>query len=94
VNVAFSRRAERDLMAQISWLSVRTPKAALRAADQIEAAVQLIRDFPLVAPVADNGFHELTVPFGRDGFLLRYRVAGETATIVRLFHGRQARRRV
>lgn len=80
-------------MAQIVWLSERSPAAARHAADQIEAAVQLIRDFPLAAPLAENGCHELVVPFGKDGFMLRYRVSRENVTVVRLLHGRQSRSR-
>jgi plasmid stabilization system protein ParE len=79
-------------MAQVAWLADRAPSAALHAADQIDAAVQLIRDFPLAAPLVDDIHHEITVPFGRDGFVLRYRVSGDRVVIVRVFHGRQSRR--
>lgn len=92
MKVVFSQRAGRDLMAQVEWLSDRAPNAARHAAEQIEAAVQLIRDFPLSAPLVDEVHHEITVPFGRDGFVLRYRVTGDSVVVVRLFHGRQSRR--
>ena len=65
----------------------------MRAADQIDAMVAQLADFPESAPVIDGRHREATVNFGRDGFVLRYRVDPHAVTIVRVFHGRQARRR-
>jgi plasmid stabilization system protein ParE len=93
LKVTFSRRAERDLMDQINWLSAQARAAALQAADQIEATVALLQDFPFAAPEVDDRHREITVPFGRDGFVLRYRVGRDRVTIVRVFHGRQQRHR-
>lgn len=78
-------------MAQVDWLMERAPAAALSAADQFDAAIELLRDFPLAAPLMDEHHRELTVPFGRDGFVLRYRVGPSLVTIVRVFQGRQRR---
>jgi plasmid stabilization system protein ParE len=91
VKVVFGARARRELMAQIDWLVDRAPTSAVRAADHLAAALDLLRDFPLAAPVLDEHHRDITVPFGRDGFVLRYRVEGEVVTIVRVFHGRQRR---
>ena len=77
-------------MSQVAWLAERAPRAARAAADQVDAAIDLLRDFPLVGPVVRDGLRELPVDFGRDGFVLRYKVT-DVVTIVRVFHGRQKR---
>jgi plasmid stabilization system protein ParE len=77
-------------MSQIAWLAEHAPGAAAVAADQVDAAVELLGDFPLVAPAAGDRFRELPVDFGRDGFILRYKVT-DVITIVRVFHGRRRR---
>ncbi len=77
-------------MSQITWLASQSPSAALAAADQLDAAVALLGDFPFVAPSIGRRFRELPVDFGRDGFVLRYKVT-EVVTILRVFHGRQKR---
>jgi len=77
-------------MSQIVWLSERAPSAAAAAADQLDAAIDLLGDFPLAAPAVDERFRELPVDFGRDGFVLRYKVT-DVVTVVRVLHGRQKR---
>ena len=77
-------------MSQIAWLVERAPSAAAQAADQVDAAVELLAAFPLAAPAVDKRFRDLRVDFGRDGFVLRYEVT-DVVTIVRIFHGRQKR---
>ena len=77
-------------MSQIAWLAERAPSAAAQAADQLDAVVELLGAFPLVAPAVDERFRELRVDFGRDGFVLRYKVT-DVVTIIRVFHGRQKR---
>jgi plasmid stabilization system protein ParE len=77
-------------MSQIAWLAERAPGAAFAAADQLEAAIDLLGDFPHAAPAMDERFRELSVDFGRDGFVLRYEVTG-VVMVVRVFHGRQKR---
>ena len=91
IRVHVSPRAEADLNAQIDWLAARAPGAAIRVSEALFAAIRGLADFPEVAPEIDGGGRELTVRFGRYGFIVRYRVYGDTVTIERVYHGRQAR---
>lgn len=91
MKVRFTARARADLLAQVDWLAERSPDAARRAADQIAAQLELLATFPEAAPQIDDHFREAGVRFGRDGFVVRYRIENEHITIVRLFHGRQRR---
>lgn len=91
MRVRFSRQARADLLAQIDWLAQLSPAAARRASQSIQNTLAWLADFPLAAPMADDHHRDAAVRFGRDGFLLRYRVEGDDLIIVRVFHGRQAR---
>ncbi|MDZ4371414.1 MAG: type II toxin-antitoxin system RelE/ParE family toxin [Phenylobacterium sp.] len=91
MKVRFNGRARADLFAQLDWLEHRSRDAALRAADQISSIVIQLGEFPESGPLIDDQNREVTVRFGRDGFVLRYRLDQEGVVIVRLYHGRQAR---
>jgi len=87
VKVRLSVRAQADLLAQLDWLVLRSPDAARAPADQIEAHMLLLGQFPEAAPSVADGFREAAIRFGRDGFVVRYRVLRDHVLIVRLFHG-------
>jgi plasmid stabilization system protein ParE len=78
-------------MAQLDWLEDRAPAAARRAVDMIHARLALLADFPKSAPEIDAHHRQAAVRFGRDGFVVRYRIEADAVVIVRLFHGRQDR---
>lgn len=91
MKVRFTATARADLFAQIEWLAALAPPAARRAADQIGHQLLLLGEFPQAAPQVDEQHREATIRFGRDGFVIRYRIEADHLLVVRLFHGRQAR---
>lgn len=91
MNVRLTARAQADLLAQLDWLVLRSPDAARRAADQIGLQLALLGHFPEASPAVDDHHREATIRFGRDGFVVRYKIEGAQVIVVRLFHGRQAR---
>ena len=91
MKVVFSARAKADLMAQLDWLEDRAPVAARRAADMIHARLALLGEFPMSGPKVDTRHRQVTVRFGRDGFVVRYCIEADVIVVMRLFHGRQDR---
>jgi plasmid stabilization system protein ParE len=91
LRVRFTAQARADLYAQLDWLAERTPQAARRAAGRIRMQLTLIGEFPHASPEVGDGLRDATVRFGRDGFVVRYRIDEEAVLIVRIFHGRQER---
>jgi plasmid stabilization system protein ParE len=84
-----------DARADMAWLEKdlesKSPRAAIRAANAITAAIRSLTEYsdrgrPLGADV-----RELIVRFGRDGYVIRYRTRHEVVLITRVFHGRQRR---
>jgi len=91
VRVKVSGRATRDLERLRDWLAPKSPAAANRAITAISQAILSLSELPgrgrLIAPRV----RELRVDFGRDGYLLRYRVHDDEVVIARVFHGRERR---
>jgi plasmid stabilization system protein ParE len=84
-------RAERDLSDLVNWLAERSPSAADRALEMFFSRVDRLLDFPTSAPEVEGGKRELFIDFGRDGFVVRYRLHQETILVERVYHGLQDR---
>ncbi|MBC7670581.1 MAG: type II toxin-antitoxin system RelE/ParE family toxin [Gemmatimonadaceae bacterium] len=67
------------------------PSAARRAALQLFDAIDRLLDFPESAPDIGRGQREAVMRFGRDGFVLGYRISGQAVIIQRIYHGLQQR---
>jgi plasmid stabilization system protein ParE len=91
MKVVLSPRAELDFEAQVRWLKEHSPDVGRRAATQIIETLNLLSDFPRLGVGVGQGVREKHIQFGRDGFVLRYRIKGQTLWVLRILHGRQAR---
>lgn len=89
MKIRYSVRARDDLKTIFEYLDERAPKAARSVRAAIEASVALLADFPLMAPVTDEGdVRELTM--ARYPYKIYFRIAGQE---VQILHVRDARRR-
>jgi plasmid stabilization system protein ParE len=78
-------------MSLLDWIEELSPAAAGRAADRIEAGLADLGLYPESGrPIADD-MREKVILFGRDGYVARYRIQGQSVLVLRLFHGRQNR---
>lgn len=91
MKVVLSPRAELDFEAQVQWLKEHSPDVGRRAATQIVETLNLLSDFPRLGVAVGRGVREKHIQFDRDGFVLRYRINGQTLRVLRILHGRQAR---
>lgn len=91
MKVILSSKAELDFEAQVRWLNQHSPAVGRSAALRIVEVIDLLSDFPDLGKVVSPGVREKTVPFGRDGFVVRYRRSGGTLFVQRIFHSRQDR---
>lgn len=91
--VVKSARFEADFTERALYLNEANPAAALRFVKAVEAAIELLRDFPEIGPVWRYGSPErptryLLVP-GFHNYLLFYRYEGGEVWLGRLMHGAQ-----
>lgn len=80
-----------DLERLDAWLTVRDPNAAIRVSDLLEEAIGSLVDYPLRGRQIDPSLRELTVRFGRDGYIIRYEVSGDQVMVTRIWHGLENR---
>jgi DNA-binding transcriptional ArsR family regulator/plasmid stabilization system protein ParE len=83
--VRLTSAANRDLARLVDFLADKSPKAALRAADVLDAAITSLDEFSERGrPGPDAGLRELIVPFGVGAYVIRYRVDPKTVLIARI----------
>lgn len=84
--------AQRDLLRLQDFLEAKNPRAAREAIRVIRVRSRLLIDNPEIGRrVVKSGFRDLLVPFGRDGYILRYQIEGDEIRITRIWHGREDR---
>lgn len=81
-----------DLQRLRDFILPHNKEAAQRAFKIIRAAVGPVETNPLIGkPVEDlPDYHDLVIPFGASGYLLRYRIQGDTIFIIAVKHGKEA----
>ncbi len=90
--VELSPHAEGDLRRLEDFLIGKSDRSALAAADAIISAIESLADFPdRGRAVGADGRRQLVVAFGRDGYVVRYRVTPTVVFITRIYHGRERR---
>jgi len=88
VEVIFSPAAAADLAYIRSYIGRFNPSAARRMADRIKTAALNLAEFPERGrPLRDNRRELSIIP----PYVIRYRVLGSVAQIIRVWHGAQSR---
>jgi len=85
--------AVEDLTKIRKFIEPHNTKAAFNAAQRILQAAELLLENPYLGrPLEDMPeFHELIIPFGQRGYVMRYRVDQQTIIILRIWHARENR---
>lgn len=95
MRLVFTLLAREDLARLREFIAQHNPEAAHRAAERLKAASRLIADQPLIGRVALSpasprpDVRDLTVPFGANGYLIRYQVLKAEVRILRIWHARE-----
>jgi toxin ParE1/3/4 len=93
--VVWRERALEDISRLYDFLFEKNQEAARKAAQIILRGSSLLEDTPrLGRPMADGTERrELFIPFGSGFYVLRYFLANNTVVIVRVWHGREDRKK-
>ena len=67
-------------------------EAALRAVRLIKAAVTRLAANPCIGKAVEDlpYYHDVVIPFGASGYLLRYRLLSDSVLIIAVKHGKEA----
>jgi plasmid stabilization system protein ParE len=83
----WSPAARRDVVRLREFIEPHNPAAARRAAVSLKKAVKFLMTYPGIGKRLDGrDERELFVPFGQRGYILRYRLDGDTIVIVKIWH--------
>ena len=85
--------AVNDLARLREFLQSKNPKAAMNAARRIIEGANLLLEQPYLGHPIDDmpEFHKLFIPFGKNGYELKYRLDDEKIIILRIWHTREDR---
>jgi plasmid stabilization system protein ParE len=84
--------ARADLPRLKTFLAGKSPRAARQAGRAIEAAIRSLAIFPDRGRNSGIENHrELIVRYGRDGYVVLYRVEQRRVIVARIFHGLEDR---
>jgi plasmid stabilization system protein ParE len=89
--VRLSPAAQRDFDRLVDFLESKSPRAAWRAAEAILAGLSSLSDQPERGRPVLGEHRELVVRFGRDGYLVRYRVDPDAVIVASIMHTREQR---
>lgn len=90
--VGLTPGARRDLSRLEEFLSQKNERAALAAVGAITGGILSLAELSERGrAVPGSPWRELIVRFGRDGYVLRYRVTVARVIVVRIFHAREQR---
>ena len=81
-----------DLERLPRFLDFKSPGAAARSRQVLLQAIASLAEMPHRGrPAAVADARELVVPFGRDAYILRYRVRADEVVVTRIRHSRERR---
>jgi plasmid stabilization system protein ParE len=83
----WSPAARDDVVRLRQFIELHNPEAAKRAAETLKKAASLLLTYPGFGKrLEGRQDRELFVPFGKRGYVMRYRLDGETIVILRIWH--------
>lgn len=92
LTLIWTNTAIADLQRLRTFIEQHNPHAARRAAQTIkQAAIRLLDHSELGKLLDGREDRELFIPFGQRGYVLRYRLDGNTIVILKLWHGLEDR---
>jgi len=74
-----------------AFLVETSPQAALEIGERLMHGLTILKDHPLVGRKVEEGYRELVISHGRNGYLALYRyvVATDTAMVLAIRHQRE-----
>ncbi|HEX4195935.1 MAG TPA: type II toxin-antitoxin system RelE/ParE family toxin [Caulobacteraceae bacterium] len=91
-SVRLTPGADRDLLRLVDFLVEKSPRSAVRAGDAIERGIRSLAQLAergRQAPI--EGAREIVVAFGRNAYVIQYRIAEDEVVVARIFHSLEHR---
>lgn len=90
--VRISKPAERDFQRLYDFLIAKSERAAFEATHAIRTTLGSLDELSERGfEKRPGGWRQIAIPFGRDGYVARYRLTAREVVVLRIFHGRERR---
>jgi plasmid stabilization system protein ParE len=92
MRIEWHTSAIEDLQRLRDFIRPHNKEAAQRAVRLIRSALTPVELNPRIGKPVDDlpDFHDLVIPFGASGYVIRYRIQGDTALIIAVKHCKEA----
>ena len=89
--VVYSGHAVEDLERRFELLTVEDADAAVRGANAIRSAVEMLAHHPMIGRIVRSDIRELVISFGRTGYVALYEhvLATDVVYVLRIRHQRE-----
>jgi plasmid stabilization system protein ParE len=82
-----------DLVRLRRFIEPKNSRAARQAAEALKKGAALLLNHPgLGRRLEGRPDREITIPFGKHGYVIRYRLDGDDVVILKIWHGLEDRR--
>jgi toxin ParE1/3/4 len=92
--ILLTSAANADVRRVRNFLQAKNPDAARRALREVWATLRRVEQFPEIGkPTKDPDIRQIAVPFGRAGYIVRYRILPPDGAVLvtRIWHMRENR---
>ncbi len=89
--IIYSQHADADLARLEAFIAADSKRQAARAIARIIRGLQNLQDFPELGKEVGDGFRQIVLRHGKNGYVIRYRVLDTTVLITRIWHGLEDR---
>lgn len=88
------KEAISDLEECRNFLKSKNPKAEKNAVKRIIEVTKLLLEQPYLGTPIDDmpEFQKINIPFGKYGYVLKYRIDGQKIVVLRIWAGRQEKK--
>lgn len=90
--LVYSQHADADLERLELFVAAESKRQATRAIARILRGLQNLQRFPELGKDIGDGFRQLVLRYGKNGYVIHYRVLDEAILITRIWHGKEQRR--
>jgi plasmid stabilization system protein ParE len=90
--LVYSQHADADLERLEVFIAAESKRQAARAIARILRGLQNLQQMPELGKDIGDGFRQLVLRHGKSGYVIHYRVLGDSVLITRIWHGKEERR--
>jgi plasmid stabilization system protein ParE len=90
--VRLSPKADADIDRLVAFIARDSPATAQRARERLIYGLRLLAALPFIGFPVQGSIRQLVLPFGKNAYILRYRVTKSEVVINRIWHSKERRR--